>query len=200
MGAAAILLARATPPPSCHGEVLHHIAGVLAIVNLITMFRGFARFPAAPSILPSVLRKSVIARGFGPQGSLEKILTRLYRKSILYADFRIRETLGQIPLPVRCQAVFWWPDFRCRMVRQNALKRLISQGSSMLTECFWGPKEILPLSTGELRPASALWRRGFAAATPERIRVGPSNADLSERFRPIERGRCREPSRRFPQG
>src|SRR6516165_6344334 len=34
--AAAILLARATRPPSCHGEVPHRISGVFAIVQLIT--------------------------------------------------------------------------------------------------------------------------------------------------------------------
>src|SRR5208282_3934425 len=152
------------PPPSCHDEVPHHISGVFAIVNLITTVRGFAGFPAAPSILPSVVRKSIIARNFWPPGRPRKNSCRVlpgrqetgeaatpgrrtdfyskstifYQKSILCADFCIRETLGQIPLPVRCQAAFWWPDYRCRMVRQNALKQLISHGSSMLTEQFLG--------------------------------------------------------------
>jgi hypothetical protein len=114
--------------------------------------------------LPSVLRKSIIPRRFWAPGQPRKNSCRVfprrqetgeaatpgrrtdlysksmrfYQKSILYADFCIRETLGQIPLPVRCQAAFWWPDFRCRMVRQNVLKQLISHGSSMLTEQFLG--------------------------------------------------------------
>ena len=128
------------------------------------MVRGFAGFSAAPSILPGVVRKSIIARGFwapeqprknscqafpgrketggaatpGRRTDLYSKSMIFYQKSILCADFCIRETLGQIPLPVRCQAAFWWPDFRCRMVRQNGLKQLISHGSSMLTEQFLG--------------------------------------------------------------
>jgi hypothetical protein len=210
MGAAAILLPRATPPPSCHGEVPHHIAGVFAIVNLITTVRGFAGFPARPSILPSALRKSIIARGFGP-GAASKNSYRVfpgrletgeaatlgrrknlysksvifYQKSILYADFCIRETLGQIPLPVRCRAAFWWPDYRCRMVRQNALKQLISHGSLMLTEQFLGPESdssavdrgiAARVRLGRRTRSYGGWIRSlgdFGAAKPERIWVRP---------------------------
>jgi hypothetical protein len=102
-----------------------------------------------------------------------------YQKSILYADFCIRETLGQIPLPVRCQAAFWWPDFRCRMVRQNALKQLISQGSSMFTQQFLGTeRDSSAVDSGIGRPLAPFWRRDFAAARPERIRVGPVQCAL----------------------
>jgi hypothetical protein len=90
-----------------------------------------------------------------------------YQKSILYADFCIRETLGQIPLPVRCQAAFWWPDFRCRMVRQNTLKQLISHGSPMLTEQFLGTES--PLSAAEL---AARFRPPLGAAMS--LRQSPS--------------------------
>jgi hypothetical protein len=93
-----------------------------------------------------------------------------YQKSILCADFCIRETLGQLPLPVRCRAAFWRPDFRCRMVRQNALKQLISHGSSMVAEQFLDTESDSSAVGRGIAARYRLLAPRFAVAKPERIR------------------------------
>lgn len=60
------------------------------------------------------------------------------QKALQYADFSKVETLGRIPLPVRCQPRFWRAEFGCRLVRPKTFKKLISHGFSILAGQFSG--------------------------------------------------------------